>query len=77
MVTGAGPNVELLTICKTVSVLIVGAAAIFAANGFRLFGYKKDAELAKPDRFTDMKAQYEREGAERTNRRYGYVHKRA
>jgi len=49
--------------------------AIFAENGFRLFGYKKDAELAKPDRFAEMKAQYERNGVERTNLRYGYVHK--
>ena len=48
--------------------------AIFAENGFRLFGYKKTAELAKPDRFTDMKAQYERDGTEPTNLRHGYVH---
>jgi predicted TIM-barrel fold metal-dependent hydrolase len=47
--------------------------AIFAENGFRLFGYKKDAELAKPDRFTEMKQQYERDGVEPSNLRYGYV----
>ena len=47
--------------------------AIFSENGFRLFGYKKDAELATPDRFTEMKAHYERDGAEPTNMRYGYV----
>ena len=47
--------------------------AIFAENGFRLFGYKKDAELAKPDRFTEMKAQYELDGVEPSNLRYGYV----
>jgi predicted TIM-barrel fold metal-dependent hydrolase len=47
--------------------------AIFAENGFRLFGYKKDVELAKPDRFAAMKAQYERGGAQPGNLRYGYV----
>jgi len=51
--------------------------AIFSENGFRLFGYKKETELARPDRFTAMKAQYESEGAERSNLRYGYVHKQA
>jgi predicted TIM-barrel fold metal-dependent hydrolase len=45
--------------------------AIFSENGFRLFGYKKDAELSTPDRFVEMKAQYEREGTSRTNLRYG------
>ena len=47
--------------------------AIFSENGFRLFGYKKDAELAKPDRFAEMKAHYERDGTEPTNMRYGYM----
>jgi len=47
--------------------------AVFAENGFRLFGYKKDAELARPDRFTEMKAQYELDGIEPSNLRYGYV----
>jgi predicted TIM-barrel fold metal-dependent hydrolase len=49
--------------------------AIFAGNGFRIFGYKKDAELAKPDRFAEMKAEYERNGPERSNLRYGYIHR--
>jgi predicted TIM-barrel fold metal-dependent hydrolase len=49
--------------------------AIFAGNGFRIFGYKKQAELARADRFAEMKAQYERDGAARSNLRYGYVHK--
>jgi uncharacterized protein len=48
---------------------------IFAENGFRLFGYKRSTELAKPDRFTEMKALYERNGTERTNLRYGYAHR--
>ena len=49
--------------------------AIFAENGFRLFGYRKDTELAKPDRFTAMKSEYDREGGSRTNLRYGFVNK--
>ena len=47
--------------------------AIFAENGFRIFGYDRHAELAKPDRFSALKAEYERAGAERSNLRYGYV----
>ncbi len=50
-------------------------SGIFAENGFRLFGYKKATELASPDRFAEMKAQYERDGAQRSNLRYGYVHR--
>ena len=48
--------------------------AIFADTGLRLFGYERKADLAKSDRFADMKAQYERAGPSRSNRRYGYVH---
>jgi uncharacterized protein len=51
--------------------------AIFAENGFRLFGYKKDVELATPDRFVEMKAKYERDGTQPTNLRYGYIQKRS
>jgi hypothetical protein len=49
--------------------------AILADNGLRIFGYKKESELAKPDRLAEMKAQYERDGAARSNLRYGYAHK--
>ncbi len=51
--------------------------AIFAENGFRIFGYDQHAELATPDRFAAIKAQYEHAGAERSNLRYGYVRKSA
>jgi predicted TIM-barrel fold metal-dependent hydrolase len=47
--------------------------AIFAQNGFRLFGYDQHAELATPDKFAQIKTEYERAGAERSNLRYGYV----
>jgi uncharacterized protein len=50
--------------------------AIFAENGFRLFGYKKDTELATPDRFVEMKARYERDGTQPRNLRYGYIQRR-
>jgi len=49
--------------------------AILAENGLRIFGYKKQTELAKPDRFANMKTQYEHIGPTRSNLRYGYVHK--
>jgi hypothetical protein len=42
-----------------------------------MFGYEKKAGLDKPDRFTEMKAQYELGGPQRSNLRYGYVHKPA
>jgi hypothetical protein len=51
--------------------------AIFAKNGFRLFGYDQHAELAVPDRFAALKANYERDGGLRSNLRYGYVAKAA
>jgi predicted TIM-barrel fold metal-dependent hydrolase len=47
--------------------------AIFAENGFRIFGYDQHAELATPDKFAQIKTEYERAGAERSNLRYGYV----
>jgi uncharacterized protein len=46
---------------------------IFADNGLRVFGYKKQALLDRPDRFTIMKAEYEKNGASPSNLRYGYV----
>jgi uncharacterized protein len=51
--------------------------AIFAENGFRIFGYDRHAELAKPDRFAELKAAYQQAGAERSNLRYGYVRSNA
>ena len=46
---------------------------IFAANGFRLFGYDRHAELTKPDRFATIKQDYLRNGADPSNLRYGYI----
>jgi predicted TIM-barrel fold metal-dependent hydrolase len=46
--------------------------AIFADNGFRLFGYVRRAEL-ESDRFTRMKAEYRKAGPSPSNLRYGYV----
>jgi hypothetical protein len=46
---------------------------IFAANGFRLFGYDRHAELTVPDRFAAIKQDYLRNGAEPSNLRYGYI----
>jgi hypothetical protein len=47
--------------------------AIFAQNGFRIFGYDRHAELATPDRFAAIKQDYLRAGADPSNLRYGYV----
>ena len=49
--------------------------AIFATNGFRLFGYEQHTSVTRRDRFAAMKAAYEYHGAARSNRRYGYIHK--
>jgi len=48
--------------------------AIFGENSARLYKYDRRAELAG-DRIALAKADYEREGPWRTNRRYGYVSK--
>jgi len=50
--------------------------AIFGGNSARIYGINpKKAELElKQDRFSAMKAEYERNGPERSNVRYGYVH---
>ena len=47
--------------------------AIFAKNGFKVFGYEQHAGLARPDRLTALKADYEAAGGARSNLRYGYV----
>ncbi|HZA01966.1 MAG TPA: amidohydrolase family protein [Hyphomicrobiaceae bacterium] len=49
--------------------------AIFSGNNMRLYGLQKRADLG--DRFTAMKAEYERLGPARSNLRYGYVRPRA
>jgi uncharacterized protein len=50
--------------------------AIFSANATRLYSYEKHADLAK-DHFAEIKSDYLRAGGARSNRRYGYVRKRA
>ena len=45
---------------------------IFGENSARLYRYERRAEL-RSDRVSVARAAYEREGPQRTNRRYGYV----
>jgi hypothetical protein len=47
--------------------------AIFGENVARLYDYERHAELAGPDRFAALKAEYQRTGPGRSNLRYGYV----
>jgi predicted TIM-barrel fold metal-dependent hydrolase len=47
--------------------------AIFGENVARLYRYDRHAELAGPNRLAELKAEYERRGSGRSNRRYGYV----
>jgi len=52
-------------------------SAIFGTNNARLYGYSPAQKSALAhDRFADVKALYEREGARRSNLAYGYVAKR-
>jgi hypothetical protein len=51
--------------------------AIFGDNSARLYNYNRHAELATPDRYALLKAQYEQLGPARSNLRYGYVRKSA
>jgi hypothetical protein len=39
----------------------------------RLYRYDRRAELGGPSRLAELKAEYERSGIGRSNRRYGYV----
>jgi hypothetical protein len=50
-------------------------SAIFAGNNVRLYNFEKDREQiqSKPDAFANMKAEYQRNGSEPSNLRYGYV----
>jgi uncharacterized protein len=47
--------------------------AIFAENAARLYNFDRHAELAAPDRFAVIKADYAKNGPGRSNLRYGYV----
>src|SRR4029077_12570069 len=47
--------------------------AIFGENVAKLYGYDRHAELGRPDRLAELKKEYERLGADRSNLRYGYV----
>jgi predicted TIM-barrel fold metal-dependent hydrolase len=51
--------------------------AIFGQNVARLYNYDQHAELGTPDRFAQIKEDYERNGPGRSNLRYGYVRKPA
>ena len=48
-------------------------SAIFGENVARLYRYDRRAELGGPSRLAELKAEYERSGIGRSNRRYGYV----
>jgi len=51
--------------------------AVFGGNVSKLYNYPKQAFLEKPDRFAEIKSEYEAEGTDRSNLRYGYVPKPA
>jgi predicted TIM-barrel fold metal-dependent hydrolase len=50
-------------------------SAIFAGNNVRLYNFEKDREQIqlKPDAFANIKAEYQRNGPEPSNLRYGYI----
>jgi predicted TIM-barrel fold metal-dependent hydrolase len=52
-------------------------AAIFGGNTARLYNFDKRTDLAPPDRFAEIKADYLKNGPRRSNLRYGYVHNQA
>ena len=52
-------------------------SAIFGDNSARLYGFNRHAELARPDRYAEIKERYEALGPARSNLRYGYVRKPA
>jgi predicted TIM-barrel fold metal-dependent hydrolase len=49
--------------------------AIFSGNAERLYDFPRHAFLERPDRFAQLKAEYEAAGPARSNLRYGYVRK--
>jgi hypothetical protein len=48
-------------------------SGIFAGNSARLYNFEQHAELAVPDHFAELKAEYLKNGGARSNLRYGYV----
>jgi hypothetical protein len=46
---------------------------VFAENAVRLYNFDKRANLAKPDRFAEIKTDYVKNGPGRSNLRYGWV----
>lgn len=52
--------------------------AIFGSNNARLYNYKPKMQAeVLTDRIAQIKDTYEREGGDRSNLYYGYIHKRA
>ena len=51
--------------------------AIFAGNTARLYNLDRHAELARPDHFAQLKADYLENGPGRSNLRYGWVRNRS
>jgi predicted TIM-barrel fold metal-dependent hydrolase len=51
--------------------------AIFGSNVARLYDYPVAAFLKEPDHFAELRAEYDQQGAARTNLRYGYIRKPA
>ena len=47
--------------------------AISSGNSARLYGLEKHAAIVQQDRFTALKADYDKNGPGRSNLRYGYV----
>ena len=47
--------------------------AIFGLNSARLYGYQPHLERATPDHLDRIKAEYERQGPQPSNLRYGYI----
>ena len=47
--------------------------AIFGENVARLYRYDRRAELGGAGRLAELKAEYDRSGIGRSNRRYGYM----
>ena len=52
-------------------------SGIFAGNNVRLYNFQKDREQIqhRPDAFANLKAEYQRNGPEPSNLRYGYIAK--
>ncbi len=49
--------------------------AIFGTNVARLYNYPVEEFMKRPDRFAQLRAEYEAQGPERSNLRYGYIRK--